>query len=218
MSHLKKGEFTSWALLSVLLLSFIVTPLVEGVGAPTFVLSITLFVTVCVAIWAACEKTSQYIVSAMFAIPVLTANSFVIFDSRMLASIYFLATMGLFLSHFILRFIKNIFTSQAVDTRVLLNATSIYLMLGLLFAMLHGIVAACVPGSYSFIDLPGNREDIFQLVYFSLVTITTLGYGDLAPRSNFAQSLSGVEAVIGQIYLTVIIARLVGLHIAKPKQ
>ncbi len=55
---------------------------------------------------------------------------------------------------------------------------------------------------------------VMQMRYFSFETLTTLGYGDIVPRSPAARMLATIEAVMGQIYLTVLIARLVGLHIA----
>ena len=51
-------------------------------------------------------------------------------------------------------------------------------------------------------------------MYFSFITLTTLGYGDVVPVQGFARSLSGAEAVTGQLYVAILIARLVGLHIA----
>jgi hypothetical protein len=52
------------------------------------------------------------------------------------------------------------------------------------------------------------------VLYFSLATLTTLGYGDIVPTSAVSRMLASVEAVVGQLYLTVLVARLVGLHIA----
>jgi voltage-gated potassium channel Kch len=52
-----------------------------------------------------------------------------------------------------------------------------------------------------------------QFRYFSFMTLTTVGYGDVLPRSDAARTLAALEAVMGQIYLTVLVARLVGLHI-----
>jgi hypothetical protein len=59
----------------------------------------------------------------------------------------------------------------------------------------------------------GGSETIFA-VYFSYVTLTTLGYGDITPLSGAARTLAIVEATTGQIYLAVLVARLVGLHVA----
>ena len=52
-----------------------------------------------------------------------------------------------------------------------------------------------------------------QMRYFSFITLTTLGFGDVVPRSSAARTMAALEGVVGQIYLTVLVARLVGLHI-----
>jgi hypothetical protein len=53
------------------------------------------------------------------------------------------------------------------------------------------------------------------VLYFSFVTLTTLGYGDVVPTSPVTRTLASLEAITGQLYLTVLVARLVGLHIAE---
>ena len=59
----------------------------------------------------------------------------------------------------------------------------------------------------------GGDADIDQFLYYSLVMLSTLGYGDIAPLSRPARSLSATEAIAGQVYLAVLVARLIGLHI-----
>jgi hypothetical protein len=60
----------------------------------------------------------------------------------------------------------------------------------------------------------GGEQSLYP-IYFSLVTMTTLGYGDITPDSDTSRMLASMEAVIGQIYLAVLVARLVGLQIAQ---
>ena len=60
----------------------------------------------------------------------------------------------------------------------------------------------------------GGEHSVNPL-YYSFVTLTTLGYGDISPASSMARMLAAIEAVVGQVYLTVLVARLVGLHIAQ---
>ncbi len=62
--------------------------------------------------------------------------------------------------------------------------------------------------------LGDNLAGLSSAMYFSFVTLTTLGYGDITPINNFARSLAFLEAAMGQIYLTVLIASLVGVHIS----
>lgn len=105
----------------------------------------------------------------------------------------------------------------------IVSAISVYFLLGLLWAFLYVIVETVNPGSFL---LPGAAAEgmtqdrtvfgkIRPLMYFSFTTLTTLGYGDITPRDDFAQSLSTLEALVGQIYIAVLVARLVGLHIAQ---
>ena len=93
-------------------------------------------------------------------------------------------------------------------------AICVYLLIGVTWGMFFALQETTVPGSLSIgLDAPGADVDQ-EAIYFSFVTLTTLGYGDIAPISAPARILAIIEAIIGQIYLAVMIARLVGLHIA----
>jgi voltage-gated potassium channel len=69
------------------------------------------------------------------------------------------------------------------------------------------------PDSFSFPE--NSSPSVYRYLYFSYVTLTTLGYGDVAPLTNKAGSLVVLEAIIGQIYLVVIVAWLVGMHVSR---
>ena len=111
---------------------------------------------------------------------------------------------------FLLRFI---FSADKVSTNSVFAATSSYLLLALIWAFAYHFVYKINPQAF---NLPDQAFDTawLKMVYFSLVTITTLGYGDIVPVSSFARMLAGVEAVVGQLYLAVLIAWLVGLTIS----
>lgn len=97
-------------------------------------------------------------------------------------------------------------------------AFCVYFFLAMFWAMAYKILGTEVPDSFAFSEpiLVGRQEpDYFVYLYFSLITVTTLGYGDVTPVSAFAQALASMEAMIGQIYITVLVARLVALHIAQ---
>jgi len=70
------------------------------------------------------------------------------------------------------------------------------------------------PGSFSFPE-KGFRGESMRFEYFSFITITTLGYGDITPVTDKATALALIEAVVGQIYLVVLIAWLVGMHVSQ---
>ena len=82
-----------------------------------------------------------------------------------------------------------------------------YLLAGLLFAVAYWMVDRAWPSSFG-----GDALDLGRAIYFSFVTMATLGYGDIVPTSPPARGLTIVEAVSGQMYLVVVVARLVSLY------
>lgn len=92
-----------------------------------------------------------------------------------------------------------------VDGRTVLGAVCVYLLLGALFTFAFGAVAG--QGSF-FAD--GEPATLASLQYFSLATLTTVGYGDLAAATRLGRSLAVIEALMGQIYLVTVVALLVG--------
>jgi hypothetical protein len=101
----------------------------------------------------------------------------------------------------------------AVTLNRVVGALCIYLLLGVLWAMLFAFVDLVEPGAFHDAGR-GAGEASRHLLYYSFVTLTTLGYGDIAPVHPVARTLAYLEAVIGQLYIAVLIASLVARHIA----
>ena len=93
----------------------------------------------------------------------------------------------------------------------------VYVLMGYCFGAGFALIETLTPGSFSFAN--GTPESPltleFQMAYFSLVTLSTLGYGDITPLSPVAQSIAMVEAVVGPMFVAVFLARLVGIRTAK---
>ncbi|MEM9066510.1 MAG: ion channel [Planctomycetota bacterium] len=113
--------------------------------------------------------------------------------------------------------VTGLFRPGRVTAGLIAASLCAYLMIGLFFSSVYGLLDTLNPGSFLVNGEPGltqlHRTEGTAL-YFSLVTLTTLGYGDVLPQNSLARMLAAVQAVIGQVYLTVLVARLVGLHIA----
>jgi len=97
-------------------------------------------------------------------------------------------------------------TKRAIADR-LFGAIALYLLLSLIWAALYALVAGNNPNAFAG-SLP-SRATLFDWGYFSLVTLTTVGYGDITPAAHIAKSLATLEALVGQLYPAIIIARLV---------
>lgn len=102
---------------------------------------------------------------------------------------------------------------QGVTMDSLLASVAAYIMLSISFSCLFSLLILFDPNSFKpLIALnPAHPAQLYlTMIYFSLVTLTTVGYGAIAPHSSFAQMFSGVEALIGQLYLAILVAYLVG--------
>jgi len=101
--------------------------------------------------------------------------------------------------------------STRVDAEHIYAALSAYLLAGIFFGVLYHGVEHIWPGSFNIAGVKGEFP-LFDAMYFSFVTLATLGYGDLVPVSEVARGLAIIEAVSGQLFLAVMIARLVGSY------
>lgn len=113
--------------------------------------------------------------------------------------------------------VTHLFQQRNVTVDTILGAMVTYLLAAVAFSMLFQIIEIGSPGAFR--GLPDTVHDDHpemgnSLLYFSLVCITTMGYGDIVPASNLARPLAVLEGVFGQLYLAVMIARLVGIHAA----
>ena len=100
------------------------------------------------------------------------------------------------------------FRARSIDREHVYAALSAYLLAGVFFGSFYWVLEQIRPGSFTFAgDFTPNSA-----IYFSFVTLATLGYGDIVPRSDIARGLAIVEGVGGQLFLAVLIARLVSLY------
>jgi hypothetical protein len=111
-----------------------------------------------------------------------------------------------------------IFQSQRIHLDTIFAAVMAYLLIALIFAQIYALLMIGEPASFKFpSSAVMDSDNVFRsdLVYFSLVTIATLGYGDIVPQMGLAKMLVVVEAVLGQFYVAVLVAWLVGMLISQ---
>lgn len=101
-----------------------------------------------------------------------------------------------------------------VDLNRIAGSVCIYLMAGFIWTYLYIFQNLLVPGSFRGISSGTLEETLPELAYHSFVTLTTLGYGDITPVTPFARTLGNLEAIFGQFYIAILVASLVGIHIA----
>ena len=113
------------------------------------------------------------------------------------------------------RILLYVIRQQTIATETILAALCVYLLFGVVWGLAYALVEQLTPDAFRFPETVSASAIQQQLLYFSLVTLTTAGYGDISPQSPFAQALANLEAILGQIYLAVLVARLVGIQVAQ---
>jgi hypothetical protein len=111
---------------------------------------------------------------------------------------------------------KDVIFTNVVDFNRLVGAMCIYEMLGLIWAVLYAGIVHVSPGAFADGALDA-ASGFYEFVYYSFVTLTTLGYGDIAPAAGITKALAYMEAMVGQLYIAILIAGLVGSHLASRK-
>jgi hypothetical protein len=159
-------------------------------------------------------KRSQVIIASVLALPLLIATWSTYFVEIKTVSLLTRIFGVLFFAYAAINILRIIAKSEKVTRESIFAAIVAYLLIALMWAFLYMILERVSPGSFSFPET-GSRGETIQFEYLSFVTITTLGYGDITPVTDQASALVIIEAVVGQIYLVVLVAWLVGMHVSR---
>jgi Ion channel len=167
-------------------------------------------------IYAISHVRRHVVIAAVLGIIVLGTrwSGYVIDNERLLLVNHGLSAIFLTLTACLL--LADVLRKGAVTADKIYGALCVYLLIGLTWGFMFLTLEGVQPGSFLLgqARLSGTEKDPAALVYFSFVTLSTVGYGDITPLSPPARAFAFMEAIIGQIYLAVLVARLVGLHIA----
>ena len=206
-----KGNQKFSYLLASLLLMFLAFPIVESSGRGNLVFEVFFSAILLSAVYAVIEKRRSFYFALFLAVPALATRwagnfwqtdiSFLV--SNILSVVFLSVVVALILGH--------VLEEGRVTAQKIYGALSVYLLIGIIWALLFFVIDFCIEGSFR-VDQTDNLTTA-QMVYYSFITLTTLGYGDIVPTSALARSLASLEALVGQLYLAVLVARLVALHI-----
>jgi voltage-gated potassium channel len=201
-------------LLVLILLTIILTPFLDDFIETRILMDFFLTVIFITIILAIRSKRSQLIIASILALPlILSTWSFYFVELRSI-SLMTRIFGALFFGYSVINILHIVVQSEEVTKETIFAAIVAYLLIALMWSFLYMILELMIPGSFSIPD-KSIRAETMQFEYFSFVTITTLGYGDIIPLSNKASALALLEALIGQVYLVVLVAWLVGMHVSR---
>jgi hypothetical protein len=113
---------------------------------------------------------------------------------------------------------RHLLLSGEIDINKIIGAICVYLLLGLNWALSYLFINFAIPESFHGLASTDIRTQFSEFLYYSFVTITTLGYGDLTPVRPFARTFAYLEAIVGQFYVAVLVAWLVGMYLSGKTQ
>jgi voltage-gated potassium channel len=129
-----------------------------------------------------------------------------------------LITLFLFLLLAIWASMKRVLFSDDLSFDRVVGVVCVYLLLATIWAVLYAFAEIVAPGSFNGIEISGEGGWDTRWIYFSFVTLTTLGYGDVTPATNTTRVLVYTEAVSGVFYMAILVAGLVSAYLAKNQE
>ena len=218
------GNRYSW-LLAALLLMLIIGPLIgrfQLIGQGFYIGDLILAVVLLSSVKFLFKRHVHFVVClglTVFAIACGSLSRFVETDHALAIRVAGHVLEACLLGYMTALIGLDIFTTEEVDADTISGSISLYLLVASFFAVVFTIIGNVEPTAFHIpadIQIPDASMGPDRLMaYFSITTITTLGYGDITPRGEFARSLANFEALLGQIYLTVLVARLVGRNLTR---
>ncbi|MCK5499308.1 MAG: two pore domain potassium channel family protein [Gammaproteobacteria bacterium] len=204
----------------VALLAFLVLSPLAQILFPdnaSIIINFTFTITIVIGVWSLIDDRKWF----QFGLG-LAAFSFLLsllefFYSSQFIYIASILVLLFFLINSLVLAIKHILFGPKIDMNKIVGSVTIYLLIGIIWALLYGLVEEVFTGSFEGTHLAEDGSRFWDLIYFSFVTLTTLGYGDILPVNTYARTLAYMEAIVGQFYIAILVASLVSAHLHERK-
>jgi len=197
-----------------LLALILVTPLVQGFVGIHMVWNIFFTGILLSGVHAVSENKRNVYIASLLALPMLVYSWSPYFMESNLYVVIVGSLCGVvFFAYMIVNILVFIYRQDKVTRDLIAGAVVVYLLMALMWAFIYRVIETANPGSFT---IPTTDiHERMRFIYFSLVTITTLGYGDVVPKTSLATSLATLEAVVGQLYLVTTVALVVGVRVSQ---
>jgi len=197
----------------MLVLFVVVSPFLKGVSNGDLVTSALLTLIMASGVVMVGASRATLTLAAFLAVPTIVAKWVNHYHPELLpASVYLFGGVA-FLAFVVGHLLRFTLRAKRVSSDVLSAGVATYLVLGILWTLAYLLIAQLVPDAFDFPGkAAGHSIGSFDALYFSFVTLSTMGYGDVLPVAPVARMLAIVEAMTGVFFISVLIARLVALY------
>ncbi|MBI5223866.1 two pore domain potassium channel family protein [Candidatus Micrarchaeota archaeon] len=171
------------------------------------------------SVYSISSEKKAFLIGLILAGGAFVANWFMIIDgSNLVMGINAILTV-LFYGFTMYQIIRYIMNANEVNMQVIFAAISLYILVGITWGFAYTLIELVKPGSFYFSEQISRSQFVWpDLLYFSFITLTTLGYGDIVPISALARSFTIIEAIMGVFYIAITISRLVSLYKTEDKK
>ena len=213
-----RGKRSKFSYLFVTQLSLIVLfPYLAKPGLSTVIFRLLAALAFVAAVYAVSDRRTQWITGLILALPAGVLNTISTLQPGSSLVVPSLVATLIFLGFTLVFLLRAVLRTETVTPDTIYGAMSVYLLMAFVWGIAYLLLETIQPGGLSMDAArhPNHTVDWFDCMFYSFVTLTSLGYGDIVPISAQCRSLSIVEAVSGIMYVAVLIARLVGLYAAR---
>ncbi len=210
-SHSRPKRFL--ILLISICLILILNPFLVGFGRLRLILEILFTLLLLSGAYAVSQRKRAFIFSLFLLVPAMSIHWMNYFQKSAVNGMMSDLLAGIFLAYVAVIILEYLIQEPEVTMDVIMAAVCVYLLMAFFWSSTFSVLEYFLPGSFQIGEGAGSGFKDFT--YFSFVTLTTLGYGDIVPLTPQAKTLACVEAVMGQIYIATLVARLVAIHTAQ---
>jgi voltage-gated potassium channel len=215
MQHVIWNRLGFQNLLFWLFAYLVVNPFFTSLPNHGYVIDLLLSLVLFFAIFAVSRERKILSISTSLLILTLLLFWLDIFEVIELSPVVSYSILIIYLATLVYSFFIAIITSRKVTLRLISATLCLYLIIGMLWGAIYTLLETVVPGSFigGTLEQATAQSHLLQnFTYFSFITLTTLGYGDITPQTMGAGGLCQAEAIVGQFYTTVLVAYLVGMY------
>jgi hypothetical protein len=222
-SRIGNFRFSAAQFLIALILLLIITPFVDDLKYGDQVDGVLVTLVLVSGVLAVGKRRRTLVLALVLVLPALVGKWFAQFRPDLVPPEVYLGFALLFVGFVLLEFLSFILRAPRVNSEVLCAGVAGYLLLGIVWMFAYILVAKLQPvdphdplklAAFSYNVGPPAAHFLhsFDALYFSFITLSTVGYGDITPLSNAARMLAMTEAMTGTLYMAVLISRLVALY------
>lgn len=187
----------------------------QGQGYGQNIVLAATIITMITGIWSI--RSTNYLFNTglgLLIVTIIIALIVVLLDRVELEFIHILLLLCFFLLTLKPAVEQALFSGHITGNSII-GSICIFLLLGLVWTMLYLLVAEFIPGAFAGVEMSNWQQNLPDFIYFSFVTLTTLGFGDLLPVAPLARFLVYMEAVVGVFYMAIVVSSLVGARMSE---